>query len=132
MNPIPTCINKHCGRPVMFNHLSGKPRPHCSACQTARWKTGGARVLTKKELKENPNRKQPVAFHQWKCSNTDGHLNWKCPTTGRLPKHMRLPTDLDHIDGNGWNNTSKNVEELCKTCHNLKGKVTGDNKGYRY
>jgi hypothetical protein len=131
MKPIPTCINKHCGRPVMFNHLSGKPRPHCNACQKARWKTGGARLLTKKELLENPKRKQPVAFHQFKCTNTAGHLGWKCPT-GKLPKHIKLPTDLDHKDGNGWNNVPNNVEELCKTCHTIKGRVAGDVKGWRY
>jgi hypothetical protein len=126
----PICINKHCGRPVIYN-VTGKPRPHCGACQKARWKTGGARLLTKKELQEDPKRKQPIAFHQFKCSNKDGHLGWRCPT-GRLPKHMRLPTDLDHKDGNGWNNTAKNVEELCKICHTLKGKESGDVKGWRY
>jgi len=127
----PICINEHCNRPVIFQTV-GKPRPHCGACQTARWKTGKARVLTKKELKENPKRKQPIAFHKWECSNKDIHLGWKCPTVGKLPKGINLPTDLDHKDGNGWNNHPSNVEELCKTCHTLKSKINGDIKGYRY
>lgn len=127
---LPLCINPGCNRPVVLN--GRKPRPHCGACQKARWQTGGARLLTKREKLDDPDRQEPQAFHKWKCSNKDGHLGFTCPTKGKLPAGIRLPTDLDHIDGDGWNNTEKNVEELCKTCHILKSKESGDVKGWRY
>jgi hypothetical protein len=126
----PLCVNYDCGRPVAINR--GKPRPHCSACQRARWETGGARKLIKKELKENPNRIQPTPFHKFRCSNSDSHLGFPCPCRNDLPKDFRLPTDIDHIDGDTWNNISDNVEELCRLCHVLKGKNNGDMKGFRY
>jgi len=36
--------------------------------------------------------------------------------------------DLDHIDGNHYNNDSNNIQTLCKNCHAYKTKMNGDNR----
>jgi hypothetical protein len=34
--------------------------------------------------------------------------------------------EIDHIDGDRSNNSKKNLQTLCKTCHQNKGKIFGD------
>lgn len=31
-----------------------------------------------------------------------------------------LATDVDHIDGNAWNNEARNLWGLCRSCHSRK------------
>lgn len=62
-----------------------------------------------------------------KCSNTDGHLGWKC----KAEIQHSCQTELDHIDGDRLNNTLENIQELCRNCHVLKTNMNKDHKNNR-
>jgi len=63
------------------------------------------------------------------CSNIDGHLGWVCPVNWDLvPKWASGMTDIDHIDGNRYNNNPGNHAELCPMCHRPKGQRSGDTR----
>jgi hypothetical protein len=55
------------------------------------------------------------------CSNVDAHHGFKCTTNVIGPEMI----DINHIDGNRYNNEPSNLECLCKSCHS---KVTKDNE----
>jgi len=61
---------------------------------------------------------------KWKldqgCSNTDTHHSFIC--TSYITKSDQL--DVNHIDGNRHNSDPKNLELLCRVCHQ---RVTTDN-----
>ena len=46
------------------------------------------------------------------------HCNFKPVHTSQL--------DVDHIDGNRWNNDPFNLQTLCANCHRLKTHLSGD------
>jgi len=35
-------------------------------------------------------------------------------------------TDVDHIDGDSYNNERSNLQALCKSCHTRKGNAAGE------
>ena len=83
-----------------------------------------------KELFED---KGVVSCRTGKCSNQDGRLGFSCPMDYEKAPHAIGITELDHIDGNRYNNTSDNIQELCNACHVHKGKLSGDlSKQNRY
>ena len=51
------------------------------------------------------------------------HLIWLYHK-GEFPEHKQL----DHIDGNHYNNVPDNIQTLCKNCHSYKTKINGDNR----
>lgn len=55
--------------------------------------------------------------------------DWKCIMCGFVPEHPGQ-MDLDHIDGNRYNNESSNHQLLCANCHRLKTIRNGDNMKY--
>jgi len=68
------------------------------------------------------------AFKTGKCSNADGHLGFYCAMDyDKAPWAIGL-TQIDHKDGNYFNNTIDNCDELCDTCHKHKGRLSGDFK----
>ncbi len=57
------------------------------------------------------------------CENIDKRLGFKCTTTILLTAQL----DVDHIDGNPFNNDPANLQTLCGCCHKYK---TLTNKDY--
>lgn len=64
-------------------------------------------------------------FCSRKCkemNRTAPHKKFKkdfCEKCGFIPEH-RCQLDVDHIDGNHWNNQESNLQTLCANCHRLK------------
>ncbi|SRR6056297_1626046 len=59
----------------------------------------------------------PYLFHRKNyCENQDGRLGFKCTTTIYWPGML----DVDHIDGNPFNEDVSNYQTLCKCCHAYK------------
>jgi hypothetical protein len=56
------------------------------------------------------------------CENRDGRLGFVCTTT-ILGSYMN---DLDHRDGDHYNNTEENIQTLCACCHRHKSKESKD------
>jgi len=50
------------------------------------------------------------------CENKDGRLGFFCNYEIQILSQL----DLDHIDGNPYNNDLKNHQTLCKNCHAFK------------
>ena len=64
----------------------------------------GRRIYQRESLKRHPHR----AYRQDACS--------RC---GFVPEHS-CQLDVDHIDGNRFNNDPSNFQTLCANCHRLK------------
>lgn len=112
----PLCLNEGCRVPVMLAYYkkSGDPvwKTLCEACTKSPIKARGGIKPHKKNY----------------CENIDGRLGFKCTST--IVDTCQL--DLDHIDGNHFNNIPKNVQTICKNCHSVKSKINGDTKGFKY
>ena len=61
------------------------------------------------------------------CENNDGRLGFKCDAT--IINECQL--EMDHIDGDRFNNVPENVQTLCRNCHAIKTKMFGDCKNNR-
>lgn len=48
-----------------------------------------------------------------------------CQHCGFIPSHASQ-LDVDHIDGDRWNNDPDNLQTLCANCHRLKTHLSGD------
>lgn len=56
----------------------------------------------------------------------------KCSCCGwneRNPYSGNIPIEIDHIDGNAYNNYPDNVRLICPNCHSLTKNYRGANKG---
>lgn len=69
---------------------------------------------------------------------TDGYKFPKCEECGiEKWKNEELPFELDHVDGNKYNNEITNLQILCPNCHSVKtrkqekGIYVGINKIYK-
>ena len=56
------------------------------------------------------------------CENIDERLGFKC--VADITDSCML--EMDHIDGERWNNVPENVQTLCRNCHAYKTKYNGD------
>lgn len=113
----PTCINPGCGKPVAFSNTAADGRKrwriHCSHCQKASYG-------------KNPHAAGVTPFKTGRCSNVDQHLGFPCPINYEAAPWMIGQTEVDHRDGNYFNNDVTNLDELCPCCHKEKGKRAGD------
>jgi len=53
------------------------------------------------------------------------HKKDTCEQCGFIPEHISQ-LDVDHKDGDRWNNDPENLQTLCANCHRLKTHLAGD------
>ena len=71
---------------------------------------------------KHPSRKYRKDY----CENIDGRLGYKC-SYPKLPfKEVSALLQVDHIDGNPYNNDPSNFQTLCPNCHTYKSHTCGD------
>ena len=129
----PECVNYGCNTKVHLIRYddNGKPiyRSVCDNCHYAN--IGG-------EYKNYKYKQGVIPIKKDYCENyLDERLGRPCPTqhdktkinmageTGALPSE---DLDLDHIDGDHYNNTPENTQTLCKSDHAYKTKMMGDHR----
>lgn len=49
-----------------------------------------------------------------------------CPISRKIYPTIKGIYQVDHIDGNHFNNTKENIQDLCSVCHEIKGALSGD------
>ena len=54
-----------------------------------------------------------------------------CQGCSFVPVHSSQ-LDVDHIDGDRWNNDPANLQTLCANCHRLKTHLSGDSNSGMY
>lgn len=117
-NVLPKCVNSGCERPVMVRDWKNwSIKSECGTCYKAR--TTGFR---------GPAMSNIEIHKKEYCENSDGHLGWKCPVPVKSWKELDMlnALDLEHLDGNHFNNTPKNVNTICKLCHGKKSIINND------
>jgi hypothetical protein len=113
-NTRPTCLNYGCDK--LVTHSGARWRPFCAKCHNASY--------GKEEYAYGV-----LPFKTGYCSNySDEFLGFPCPVNYKKAEWAIGKTEIDHIDGNYYNNTLKNCVELCKLCHQYKGMLSGDYK----
>ena len=114
---IPPCVNSGCVRCVEVRSWSigGTPslKTECRPCSHAR--------KCNKPL-------EGITFHKKNyCENIDGFLGFKCPVPPDMIRNFSQSVfELEHVDGNHWNDTHENVKTLCCLCHREKTSLSKD------
>jgi hypothetical protein len=115
---LPMCINPGCVRQVRVrNWKDWSLKSECGTCYKAR-STGFF----------GPAMAGITIHKKDHCENVDGRLGWKCPVPSEtwIELDMLNALDLEHLDGNHFNNTPKNVDTICKLCHGKKSTINND------
>lgn len=114
------CVNINCNNEVQIRHIlkSGKLsyKSLCSFCYKYR---NNPEALIKKGI---------IQVKKNYCENQDGRLGFKC--YAKELKSYQL--ELDHIDGDHYNNTPENVLTICSNCHRRKTQENNDCNGNKY
>ena len=124
----PFCCNKGCKNKTHKTGDKSRPyRPICGPFHTSYSELGNAEDVWNKDLfKELFEDKGIESCKTGKCCNQDGRLGFSCPIDYEKSPWAIGITELDHIDGNRYNNFAENIQELCRPCHIRKGKINGD------
>jgi ferredoxin len=85
----------------------------------------------------NVFRKGGTSIPSWMRRYLLDEANNKCNECGWCEKNPftnTIPLDIDHIDGDAYNNVKENLRVLCPNCHSLKKtfKNTGNRKSTRF
>ena len=103
------------------------PASICQSCQEAdrlqKWLRGEIAADS-----TSPNK--PLAF--WARRYLLDAANHKCTQCGWGQPHPddgKVPLNIDHIDGNRYNNLFVNLRVLCPNCHSLTPTYCGRNRG---
>lgn len=125
---VPFCVNPGCKNHVVareWKYWSFKSE--CSRCMKARKNKqyiteGGIKFLIDKK----GNNLGIIIHKETFCENHDGHLGFTCPVPRDGWIGFESSLDLDHVDGNHYNNEPENVRTYCKLCHGRKSIESGD------
>ena len=117
---LPLCVNDGCDRNVAVREWKNWSfKSECSSCSNRRIKTG---VML-----------EGVTQHKKTyCENVDGQLGFSCPVPRDNWKGFFNSLDLDHIDGDHYNNVPENVKTFCKLCHGRKSVENGDCNSHKF
>lgn len=91
----------------------------------------GKKFGPKRPLEDYLSNRFPI--QSWSLKNRllrEGIFEHKCYSCG-LDKWLdkMIPLELEHIDGNHFNNAKENLTLLCPNCHALTSTYRGKNKG---
>jgi len=114
----PKCINPGCGRdcaPLINKKVLIRYRPYCQTCFNS-------------NRMQIPPREGVTAFQKHKCSNKSGILLFDCPLDISLLPSTKGIFNVDHINGNPYDNNPNNIIEWCIICHKIKSQKCGDYK----
>lgn len=87
---------------------TNKYKPICSSCD---------KLVNEKRPRWASYPRRPSNYRVYKKDS--------CENCGFIPED-RCQLDVDHIDGNHYNNNSENLQTLCANCHRLKTKTNKD------
>ena len=115
---LPSCINPNCSRPVMVRDWKNwSIKSECGTCYKARVTGFFGPAMNN------------ITIHKKEfCENIDGRLGWSCPVPAKSWKKLGMlnALDLEHLDGDHFNNTPENVDTICKLCHGKKSTINND------
>jgi 5-methylcytosine-specific restriction endonuclease McrA len=117
-NVLPRCINPGCERPVMVRDWKNwSIKSECGTCYKARVTGFRGPAMSGIEIHKKEY-----------CENVDGRLGWECPVPVKSWKELDMlnALDLEHLDGDHFNNTPENVDTICKLCHGKKSTINND------
>jgi len=120
------CSSCHTKRRIRFQEkLAATDRRSAPCCSApgCRKKTSISGTNRKGELKFTTYCPEHVglasahlAFRKTYCENLDSRFGFTCTTTIMLMAQL----EVDHIDGNPYNNDPNNLQTLCSCCHKYK------------
>ena len=127
---IPKCVNPGCNNEsACRNWGNWSFKSECNRCMIARKENRYILRDGQKYIVDREGKEIGVIIHKKDyCENHDGHLGFTCPVPhdnwdgGGFESGL----DLDHKDGDHYNNTPENVKTYCKICHNKKSIMEGD------
>ncbi len=113
-NTLPECLNHGCDNTVTVREWKNWSfKAECARCISARKKGVSVPGVTKHKKEY--------------CENIDGVLGFKCPVPNKEDwDHFQCSLDLDHVNGDKYDNTPENVMTICKACHCRKSIDSGD------
>lgn len=117
-NVLPKCINPGCVRFVQVRDWKNwSIKSECGSCYKARVTGFRGPAMNGIEIHKKEY-----------CENADGRLSWKCPVPVRSWKELGMlnALDLEHLDGDHFNNAPENVDTICKLCHGKKSTINND------
>ena len=90
----------------------------------------GKKVGPKRPVEEYLSNQRPIQSYQLKNRLlAEGLKQHKCECCGITEWNgQSTPIELDHIDGNRYNNTIENLRILCPNCHAQTDTYRGKNK----
>ena len=104
---------KECGDKKHYIDFRWGKESKCSKCRRRK------RFLKEKKEQSIPDR----VYRPSKVANK--HKKDHCEMCPFVPKH-ECQLDVDHIDGNKYNNDPSNFQTLCANCHRLKTHINKD------
>ena len=115
---LPKCVNPGCNRPVMVRDWKNwSIKSECGTCYKARITGYFGPAMA------------GITIHKKNyCENIDGRLGWQCPVQKKAWTDLNMlnALDLEHTDGDHFNNTPENVTTFCKLCHGKKSANNND------
>jgi hypothetical protein len=106
----------------LSEHNEAQRTAICSVCGPTKIKLRDAKHPLHSRYRCNAVYKRNIIKSQYPYAV---HKKDTCETCGFIPVHASQ-LDVDHIDGDRWNNDPINLQTLCANCHRLKTHLSGD------